>query len=68
MIKLKNFRNLLESLLELLNLSKRGEVQQGAYVYAQMFNTHLLEMISQLDDGRGLKHSLRVDDQLAVLK
>jgi len=25
-------------------------------------------MISQLNDGRGLKHPLRIDDQLAVLE
>lgn len=29
---------------------------------------HLLEVIAQLDDRRSLKHSLRVDDQLAVLE
>lgn len=33
-----------------------------------MSTTNLLEMITQLDDRRGLKHPLIVDDELPVLQ
>ena len=71
MIKLKDLRDLLEPLLELLNLRKKKERKKkksSLFIRARQTRTHLLEVVTKLDHRRVLKHPTRIDHQLAVFQ
>ena len=63
MIELKDVRNPLEPLLELLNLSKMSE-ESGI----DKENANLLEMITQLDNRCGIEHACLVQEESAMLE
>jgi hypothetical protein len=64
-IQFDDLGDLLEALLELLDLPKQHE-QNDTQIMS--VTTNLLEMITQLDNRRSLKHSVFVDDKLPVLE
>jgi hypothetical protein len=64
-IQFDDLGDLLEALLELLDLPKQHEQND---TQTMSVTTNLLEMITQLDNRRSLKHSVLVDDKLPVLE
>jgi len=65
MVELKNLGYLLETFLELLDLMQdMNELLLSGSGYV----SYLLEVVSKFNDWCSLKHSLLVDDQLAMLE